>query len=246
MKKIINRGMAVVSLIVVLGVSGCSSNKAKPQPIKAANYNAQLGAEYLRKGLLNMANDKLERALEQNYRSADAHHYYALLQQKLKRNELAKKHFLIALDLKKSPELYNNYGSFLCKQKKFRSADRQFDNALSDPLYRTPEFAHANAGICASDAGNYVRAKDHFNKALARNPRFASPIMELAQLYYREGDFSRAQAYLFRYNDITGDTERSLGLCRDIHKKLGETAKAEECVSKLLSKFPHSKVLASQ
>ena len=60
-------------LILLLSLTACSSNKSKPTPKKseAASYNARLGAEYTRKGRLNLANEKLLKALDQNPDSAE-------------------------------------------------------------------------------------------------------------------------------------------------------------------------------
>ena len=43
---------------------------SKPQPERAAEINLELGIEYLRKGNLQQAKDKIDRALEQNPRNA--------------------------------------------------------------------------------------------------------------------------------------------------------------------------------
>jgi len=60
-------------LIILLSLTACSSNKSRPTPKKseAASFNARLGAEYTRKGRLNLANEKLLKALDQpNFASA--------------------------------------------------------------------------------------------------------------------------------------------------------------------------------
>ena len=241
MKKLIrSRLNGSLFFICFIMLTGCSSNPINAEKAKASSYNAQLGAEYLRKGRLHLANEKLTRALEQDNGSAEAHHYFAVLQQNLNRKELADKHFKWALKIKPTSELHNNYGSFLCKNREFDKAQTQFQAALENPLYRTPEFAYTNAGICAMDVGNIALAKSYFTKALSKNNNFYSALLEMSQIYNLEGDYSRAQAYLYRYNGLVGDSERSLKLCQKIHKNLGEVHKAEECFSKLSSKYPNS------
>lgn len=247
MNETINKKLiAVVGGLGFFTLIGCSSAPPKPEPTKAAGYNAKLGAEYLSKGRLNLANEKLRRALEQDPNSVDAHHYYALLQQSLKLDENADKHFKKALSLKKSPELHNNYGSFLCKRKDYDGANKQFAYALKDPLYRTPEYAYANAGSCAMDAGDFGMAKSYLETALSKNRHLPSALLDMAHIYNKKGDYSRAQAYLFRYNEVAGHSKRSLKLCKQVHIHLNEMKKVSECDSILLNKFPNSKAAVGQ
>jgi type IV pilus assembly protein PilF len=241
-KTIITSKMTILAVLFLLILSGCASTPSGSNLKKASSYNVKLGTAYLRSGSLNLSNEKLLKALKQDPDSSEAHHIYALLQQRLGKNDEAKKHFRKALNLDNpTSELHNNYGSFLCKQKDFENADKQFKKALKNPLYRTPEYALTNAGICANDAGNTEEAEKYLQQALDKNPHFSSALYEMAKVSYNRHDFSRAQAFLFRYNEVAGNTPKSLSLCRSISLKLGESTKAEQCTTKLLSLFPKSK-----
>ncbi|MEE9303766.1 MAG: type IV pilus biogenesis/stability protein PilW [Thiotrichaceae bacterium] len=231
----------------MLTSTGCTTNSAiKPEPKKAAKYNALLGAEYLRKGRMKLANEKLTKALEQDPKSADAHHYYALLQEALKQNSKAKMHFSKAIKYSPdNPEINNNYGSFLCKQKQFSLAESHFIKAVKDPLYSTPAFALTNAGICAHDASNLGKAGIFLSKALKKQPNFAPALYATAKLAYDQRNYSRAQAFLFRYNEMAGHSAESLALCKQVHVQLGEIKIADNCSEKLLTLYPNSKEAAS-
>lgn len=233
----------VLLLVFVLNVSGCATNPGKaPQPKSAASFNARLGAEYLRKGKMQLANEKLQKALQQDPESAEAHHYFALLQEALKQDDKAQTHFLRALKITPDdPQLNNNYGSFLCKQKKYRVAESHFLKASNDPLYPTPHFALTNAGVCAHEAGDLDKAELFLSKALKKQANFPPALYATAKLAYDLHDYSRAQAFLFRYNEVAGENAGSLVLCKKIHVQLGEIKKADECSAKLLKLFPNSK-----
>lgn len=237
--------LLLLPLLALFFVTGCSNTNpnAKPSPNSAANYNTKLGAEYLSKGRIQLANEKLSKAIKQNPDSADAHHYYALLQQHLKESEKAQKHFRIALNIDdNSPEINNNYGSFLCEQKRYALAEQYFSKAFIDPLYRTPEYAYTNAGICATSAGEFSKAENYLRIALKKRANFPSALYAMAKLSYDSRQYSRAQAYLFRYTAIIKtENAKSLKLCRLIHTQLGETNKADICTNKLLRSFPNSK-----
>ena len=96
---------------------------------EAAALNTDLGAKYVANGDFQLADDKLKRALQQNPRYAPAHWTYALLQERLGQFDLAEKHFRTALSLDGSDSrAHNNFGTFLCKQKRYREADEHFQN----------------------------------------------------------------------------------------------------------------------
>ncbi|CAA6826023.1 MAG: Type IV pilus biogenesis/stability protein PilW [uncultured Thiotrichaceae bacterium] len=219
---------------------GCSSTP-QSKPEEAAGYNARLGAQYLQKGHLRLANEKLLKALEQDEYSAEANHYYALLQERLKQDLVAEKHFKRAISEKpKDPEINNNYGTFLCKMKDYPAAEKHFLRAIKDPLYSTPEFALTNAGICAHESGHLSQAEDFLRRALKKKQNFPSALYAMAKLAYHRRDYARAQAFLFRYNGIAEQSANALSLCHAIHVQLGEIAKADECGNRLLEQFPNS------
>ncbi|RVU84801.1 type IV pilus biogenesis/stability protein PilW [Leucothrix sargassi] len=221
-----------IILLCFLGLAGCSSNSTKTAPNKseAANYNARLGAEYTRTGRLNLANEKLQKALAQNPRSGEAHHYYALLQQRLGENQKADQYFRRALILSpKDPHLLTNYGSHLCRNGDYQSATKHFLAALDDPLYTTPEFAYTNAGICIKKSGNIVQAESYFRKSLELKPTFGSALFQMAKLKYEEGSYSLAQAFIQRYHESNRRAPETVLLCERINTQLGDQSAINQC-----------------
>lgn len=245
----INHLAIIIFSFTLLSLSGCATTingNPTPKPKDAAKYNARLGAEYLRKGRMKLANEKLKKALEQNPRSADAHHYFAVLQQALGQKDKAQKHFSKAVKYSPdNPEINNNYGSFLCKQRKFTAAESHFLTAIKDPLYSTPAFALTNAGVCAHDAGELSKAESYLEKALKKRANFSPALYATAKLAYDQRNYARSQAFLFRYNEVMGENSKSLALCKQIHVQLGEIKKADECSAKLFKLYPNSKEAVS-
>lgn len=232
----------LVLVFTGLLLTACSSQiKQAENKSKAADYNADLGIEYLRNGRLQLANDKLLKALKQKPNSAKAHHYFALLQQQLKQNSKAQHHFEKAIDIDpKDPELRNNYGSFLCGTNRSRAAVKQFMIAIKDPLYRTPEFAYTNAGICSYKSNQPNQAEMYFRLALDKRANFSSALLQMAKLYEDKKDLKRAHAFLSRYENVGKSTPEALQLCTSINKKMGNHKKASACSSALLRLFPTS------
>jgi len=235
---------SAVVIISILFLSSCVSEPTQQYKVKnkkAAEYNAKLGAEYLKQQRLKLAHEKLSKALQQNPKSVHVNHYYALLQEKLGHRLLAQQHFQKALTINQNnPELHNNYGSFLCKIGDYDKAVSQFAQAIKDPLYKTPEFAYTNAGVCLKNSGKTQNYEDYFRKALQLNPQFDLALYQMALLKWKQGNSAKAQAFLYRYNDIAKQTPKSLLLCKQIHDKLGEMVEADKCISQLLSTFPNS------
>ena len=129
---------------------GESSEKTK----KSAELQVQMAQEYLKKGDLQTARDKLKRALELDPYSAQAHTMSGFLNETIKDMVLAELHYRRAVELMpKDGGMNNNFGSFLCRQGKYPEADEMFKRAIADPYYRTKEAALTNAGVCAKDAG---------------------------------------------------------------------------------------------
>lgn len=208
---------------------------------KAAELNAQLGAEYLNQGRYKLAKIKLEKSLDQNSRLPQAHATYAWLQFLLGEQKLAEKHFKIAL--RGAPEdsgVINNYGAFLCRQGKYSEAEQYFRKAASDPLYATPEYALDNAGTCAMDSNRLKEARVYLNRALDANPKFANALLHLSQLYDRQGEYGQAWSYYQRYEEYGVKNPVSLALGIKLASIMDEDDKASSYRLLLKNRYPES------
>ena len=82
-----SRWRLLMVLFVTVLVQACAGNdnRGPRNSEDAAQYNAQLGAQYLQRGDLDQAREKLTKALEQDDDNALAHVTYAKLQYVLSR-----------------------------------------------------------------------------------------------------------------------------------------------------------------
>lgn len=235
--KIITIKSFTLTILCITALTGCSSNESRPAPKKAeaASYNARLGAEYTRTGRFALADEKFQKALQQNPSSGEANHYYALLKQQLGQNNDADRYFRRAIHLTpKDPHLLNNYGSHLCRNGNYQAASKHFLAALNDPLYTTPELAYTNAGICIKKSGNVVQAEEYFRKSLALKPTFGSALFQMAKLKYEQGDYPLAQAFLQRYGENNRQAPETVLLCEKINTQLGDLNAVNQCSSNSL------------
>ena len=90
-------------------------------------------------------------------------------------------------------DIHHNWGWYLCQHKREREALAQFEIAVRDPLYRTPEIALVNAGRCAQAIGDMRTAEGYFRRALAAQPGNALASYGLAQIAYKEGRYAEAR-----------------------------------------------------
>jgi type IV pilus assembly protein PilF len=230
--------LATMGLMVLAGCTS-NSNLTKPQPERAAEINLELGIEHLRKGNLQQAKDKIDRALEQNPRYGRAHLIAGMLYNRLGDERQAESHYERAISLEpKNPEFKNNYAVYLCQQKKYDRGRKIALEAAADPLYKTPEVAFLNAGNCALTNGDMKTAEDDFRKALAQKPKFGEALFQMAELEYRQTEYMSARAFLERYLEVGRTSPATLWLGVRIERGLGNQAQAQHYAQRLKSEYP--------
>jgi type IV pilus assembly protein PilF len=207
----------------------------------AAVANMNLGAGYLRQGRPELAIERLQRALQQNPRLADAHSTIALAYDQLGSAEDAEGHYRRATQLEptNSPAA-NAYAVFLCRHNRWRDAEPYFQRAVDNPRYTQPEVALANAGVCALDAGERAKAEASFRAALTKNPTFADALSNLLEMSYQDKNYLQARAFLQRYMSARTPTAPVLWMCFNIERQLENRDAANRCASQLREGFPGS------
>jgi type IV pilus assembly protein PilF len=206
-----------------------------------ADVYIKLAVGYMQEGHLGMAMQKIKKGIEVDPNNGQAHNILALIYQRIGEKDLAEEHFETAAGLEpRNPYIRNAYGSFLCLQQQYDDADEQYNKALENPLYQTPEVALTNAGTCARKGGDLKRAEEYFRRALQRNPNFPAALYQMAELSYNQGEAARAQQYLERYQRVAKHTPGSLWLAIRVARKLGDRDRAASHEMLLQGNFPDS------
>jgi type IV pilus assembly protein PilF len=152
----------------------------------AAKINLQLGVGYLQQGNLPIAKEKLERASSEDPHNPEVHGAMALLDQRLGKDKEADKEFRTALELDShDPAMLNNYAVFLCSHQRAEEGVRYFEQAASNPLYRTPWAAYTNAGVCMRAAHRDADAAQRFARALQSNPAYPEAVYQASDLDFQ-------------------------------------------------------------
>ena len=174
--------VAMATLAAMLtACDGGGGNQSRIKTQDAAVYNTQLGITYMHQGELAVAKDKLDRAVKQNPDYAPGHSARASLYDRLGKPDVADSEFRTALHLAPhDPEMINNYAVYLCQNGRTDEGVKRFLEAAGNPLYRTPEAAYTNAGVCLSAAKRDEEARAQFVKALQARPNYAEAAYQLA------------------------------------------------------------------
>jgi len=217
-------------------------DEGQTQNEKASAVNVQLGIGYLQQGNLEVASEKLTKALRQDPDSASANNAYAILQDRLGQTELAEIHYKKATRLDpKDSGAANNYGRFLCMNGRELESEKYFNQALDNPLYSTPEVAYTNAAICLLRVEQVKPAKEYLRKALTEKSDFATALLAMGGLYFDEMDYANAQLYLDRFHLVAQPTPRSLWLSIRTALALDPEADISELVQRMGTDFPDSR-----
>jgi len=234
----------IMILMLLAGLAACSGQQGSDSANyeKAAEVNTRLGIAYMQADDLNLAKEKMEKAIKQDPDSVIAHMAYGLLLQRLEEPEEAETHFRKALELDPTnPELRNNFGTFLCEQKRYEEGVQEITRAMGNPLYKTPEYAADNIGSCYLKKGDMVRAEGYFRKSLEYNKFFPGALYHMARLTFVQEKYLATRAYLQRFNAVAGDIPGTLWLCYQTEIELRNDDEAKKCAENLLNNFPDSK-----
>jgi type IV pilus assembly protein PilF len=238
--------LATAALVAAL--TACHSQPApyqnpdrhrKPVPQEAAVANMKMALEYMRINNLAQARERIERALGEAPDNPNVQETAGLVYERL--NELAKaKHaFAAAAHLgKNDPDILNSYAGFLCRTGKAAEGEKIFIQVAQNPVYRTPEVALLNAGVCLGSSGDVVDAERYFDRALTIKPNMPEALLQLGNLAYSRGDYKQALDDVQRYLAVNPPSAEILMLGFRTQRKLGDNAAAIVYGRRIQTEFP--------
>jgi type IV pilus assembly protein PilF len=228
------------------GGDGSSLRETRTKSEKASEINKQLGTEYLRQGNLALAKEKLERAEKYNPRDAEVHSVLALLYERLGIDKEVDKHYSTAVRLApKDPQISNNYAVYLCRNGRTDDGVKRFLESARNPLYRTPELAYTNAGVCLRRAKRYDEAASSFSRALQIRASNAEAVFQFADMSMEQGDFGKARAEVDKYLATYDATPDLLLTGVRLTRAQGDRVGEEKYTRRLRVEFPASQQFRS-
>jgi len=199
-----------------------------------------LAANYLQRKQYDIADQEIRSALEIDPDNTHANNVMALLKWRLKDYKQADHYFKQAITDQSNSEARNNYGVFLCERGEIDNAVRYFEKAADDMLYKTPEQANLNAGVCLMKKPAPQRAIGYFRAALKIDPKLPAALYHMARIRYDTGNSVSARGFIQRYFEVAEDTPESLLLGVKIERALVNKDAEASYTIRLRGKFPAS------
>ncbi len=246
--------LAAVAISIL--VAGCASKTREeskyeppistqnvPLPETTPRYKAELRTElaagYYERGQFQVALEELSDAEKFDSTYAKIYNVYGLVYTMLAEDQKAEANFRKALAMSPNDsEIRHNWGAFLCSHGRARESIPEFEAALRNPLYKSPEIALINAGKCSAAFGDVTNAATYFRRTLALKPLDTEAAYNLALLTYKEQKLteSRALIRIVMQQSNAPPTALFLGMC--IERKLGDPESERSYVTQLRNRYP--------
>ena len=248
------RVLAATALVLL---SACSSKPTTPEPVQVqpvvrtpltpaspqvrAQLHTELASGYYERGQMDVALNELTQAVAADPNYAQAYNIYGLVYATLGEDQKSQQNFGRALQLAPAdPEIRQNWGWYLCTHNRARDSLPEFEAAVRDPLYKTPEIALVNAGRCAESLGDLQLAEQYFRRALGVQPSYAQASYSLARLSYRERRYDDARAWMKNVMLTSNPPPEGLLLGMCVERKLGDRTAELSYVSQLKNRYPEA------
>ena len=168
---------------------------------KLADTYIDLAVEYQQRGAPQVALDRVNLAVQANPDSAKAYMIRAMIYQNLGQLKDAEKDFKKSIKLDSSySEAYVNYAVFLCDQKRFDDALGNFNQAIANPLYFTPEIAYYSRGVCYYKNNMLESANADYLRALSYRTPPQDTYIALAKLQLDKKNYTLANYYINKFS----------------------------------------------
>ncbi len=233
--------LAAVAAVILAACVTKSSTLHMANQREAAADNTQLGIQYMNQGDLSLAKTKLDRALEEDPGNANVHSARAMLFERMNQLAKADDEFRAALKLAPhDPDVINNYAVYLCQNGRTDEGVKRFLEAARNPLYRTPQAAYTNAGVCLRAAKRDDEARANFDAAIQLRPNYAEAAFQLATLEFDHGQLSAARARIDGYIGTYQATPDLLLLGVRVARGQGDAVAAQRYARRLQLDYPGS------
>jgi len=249
---------AIAALVALVGACASTTTSSPPPPPRApdplppikapevspkdrAALHADLGAGYYERGRLDVALEELAEAATLDPTNPRIYNYYGLVYTMLGDNPKAEQNFQRAISLApEDSDIRHNWGWYLCSNGRARESIPEFELALRNPFYRTPEVALTNAGRCSASFGDVAGAEAYYRRALARSPANAPAMYGLALLAYKAGRLDDARGYTRRLAQLPAPAPEALYLGMCVERKASDRAAETLYVVQLRNRYPDS------
>lgn len=155
-----------------------SENKTQSE----AHY--KVGLAFMKENKFQDAFVEFQKSIQANPDNKNALNALGLIHLKFEDYDKAEQSFLDALDVDENfSDAYHNLGAVYSSRKKWDKAIPQFERALKNPLYESPERTYYNLGNAYYRIKKYRVALKQYESALKRSPQFYPAYYGIALCY---------------------------------------------------------------
>lgn len=210
-------------------------------PKERAKLHADLAAGYYERARMDVALEELNEAVKLDPDDARIYNLFGLVYAMLGENARAEQNFQRALAMApQNSEIHHNWGWYLCSNGRARESIAEFQLALSNPLYKSPETALINAGRCSMTIGDLNGADNFFRRAQAAAPNNPQAIYGLALISFKLGRPDEARNWVRRLTQQPPVPPEALYLAMCIERRSGDRSAEQSYISQLKNRYPDS------
>jgi type IV pilus assembly protein PilF len=209
----------------------------------SVKIHTELAALYYGQQRYAVALEELKVALGMDSNYAPAYGVRGLVHMSLQDDKKADEDFLRSLSIDENDSgTRNNYGWFLCQRGRVQESMVQFQEAVRNPLYATPEKAYLNAGLCSKQFGKLKDAETFLKRALTIQPKMTEALLGMAEISFINADYAGAKSYFLRISRTGAELSASdLLLAVRVERKLGDKNAEASYKLQLRKRFPDSR-----
>ena len=186
----------LVSALLIGWLSGCATSEG----------SAKKSQGYYQEGLASLEHDQqkafvsFQKAVKLDPNNKEARYGLGHILAMQGKFPQAEEEFVAATKLDENySEAYTYLGQVLEKQERWKEAIAAYHQALTNPLYATPDLARFHLGRSLAHEGDYQGAMEAYEDALVVNPPNVPPALlnlELGRVYYKLGFERRSRETL--------------------------------------------------
>jgi type IV pilus assembly protein PilF len=210
---------------------------------KRARLRLELASAYFGRGQMTVALDQVKLAIAADPNLVEAFNLRGLIYASLGDDKLAEESFRRALAIgPRDADTMNNFGWYLCQQRRYAESIALFNQALAVPQYRDAPRTLLALGVCQSYAGQLADSQRSLERAQELDPTNPAAAINLAAVLYQRGDYERARVTIRGVNAVPAIANaETLWLAARIEHRLGDRSALESFGNQLRRRFPESR-----
>ncbi len=209
---------------------------------KLADTRLELASLYFSRGQFETALSEIKKVIDALPNYGPAYNLRGLIYASLGNTAQAEISFQRALQINPADaDTMQNYGWFLCQNRRYAEADVQFEKALVQPNYRGAAMTLRAMGNCQARDDRLADAERSLARSYQLDPSSAATAVNLAEVQYRRGEYERARFYIDRVNKVPAQSNaQTLWLAARIENKLGNLPLAQNLGRQVRDRYPKS------